>query len=311
MVNPPSVKNSAEYAGDDDEINLLDLLGVIVENLRLLIIGPILAGLIALAYANSLSPIYTAKATIIPPGQSNSSGGGAAALLGQLGGLGGLASGVSGMKTSADQYVAYLESNTLLDQLTDQLKLSEYYKTENHKQARQILKGSTKITADKKTGLIFIEASDSDPQFAANIANAYVGALGKMLGKMAMDEAKYRRKLLEEQINEVTEKSFRSPLVREAVIQSVVREYETAILDQKKDRAYIQLIDIAEKPQFKSSPKRAFIVIRAALATGFLLLLFVFCRKAFLNAKRDPGTKLRMQIIFTKLRRQFFWQKNL
>lgn len=304
MVNPSPVNHSLEYESDD-EISLLDLLGVIAENLRLLIIGPIVAGLIGLAYAFTLTPIFTAKTTIIPPGQN--SGGGAAALLGQLGGLGALAGGAAGIKTPTDQYIAYLESNTLRDQLIEQFKLMERYKAKYHEQARQALKGASKITADKKSGLISIEVSDKDPQFAANLANAYVGALSQMLGKMALEDAKSRRQLLEQQISEATEKSYRSPLVREAIIQAVVREYETAILDQKKDRPYIQQVDVAPPPELRSKPQRAKIAIVVALATGFCLILFVFVRKAFRNAEEDPETKGRIQIILISLRKQLSW----
>ncbi len=98
---------------ENDEISLLGMLAVIVENLKLLIIGPLAAGILALGISFLITPTFTAKTTIIPPGQSN--GGGAAALLGQLGGLGALAGGAVGIKTPADQYLAYLESNTLRD----------------------------------------------------------------------------------------------------------------------------------------------------------------------------------------------------
>jgi uncharacterized protein involved in exopolysaccharide biosynthesis len=305
MVNPPPVNHSPEFEGDDDEISLLDLLGVIAENLRLLIIGPIVAGLIGLGVAFWMTPIFTAKTTIIPPGQNNNSG--AAALLGQLGGLGALAGGAVGIKAPTDQYIAYLESNTLSDQLIEQFKLMERYEARYHEEARQLLKKYSKITSDKKTGLISIEVLDKDPQFAANLANAHVSALSQMLGKMALEEAKSRRQLLEQQINEATEKSYRSPFVREAIIQAVVREYETAILDQKKDRPYIQQVDVAVVPELKSKPKRALIAIAVALATGFCLILFIFVRKAFRNAENDPHTKGRMQIILISLRKQLPW----
>jgi uncharacterized protein involved in exopolysaccharide biosynthesis len=305
MVNPPPVNHSPEYESDDDEISLLDLLGVIAENLRLLIIGPIVAGLIGLGVAFWMTPIFTAKTTIIPPGQNTS--GGAAALLGQLGGLGALAGGAAGIKTPTDQYIAYLESNTLRDQLIEQFKLAKHYKAKYQEEARKDLKENSKITADKKSGLITIEVSDQDPQLAANLANAYVSALSTMLGKMALEDAKSRRQLLEQQINEATEKSYRSPLVREAIIQAVVREYETAILDQKKDRPYIQQVDVGEVPELKSKPKRTLIAIVVALVTGFALLLFVFVRKAFRNTEEDPETKRRMQIILTSLRKQLPW----
>jgi uncharacterized protein involved in exopolysaccharide biosynthesis len=303
MTNPQPLIDPA--SGDDDEISLLDLFAVIAENLRLLIIGPIAAGLIGLAYAYTLTPIFTAKTTIIPPGQNAS--GGAAALLGQLGGLGALAGGAAGIKTPADQYIAYLESNTLRDQLIEQFKLMERNKVKYHEQARQALKAASKITADKKSGLIAIEVSDKDPAFAAKLANAHVAALSQMLGNMALEDAKSRRQLLEQQINEATEKSYRSPLVREAIIQAVVREYETAILDQKKDRPYIQQVDIAEVPELKSKPKRAQIATVTAWATGFSLLLFVFLRNSFRNSQRDLETQSRMQAIMASLRKQLPW----
>ena len=305
MVNPPPVNNSTDYAGDEDEISLLDLLGVIADNLRLLIIGPIVAGLIGLAYAYTLTPIFTAKTSIIPPGQNTS--GNAAALLGQLSGLGSIAGASVGIKPPTDQYIAYLESNTLRDQLIDQFKLMERYKSKYHAQARNTLKGSSRITADKKSGLIAIEVSDKDPQFAANLANAYVNALSQMLGKMTLEEAKSRRQLLEQQINEATEKSYRSPLVREAIIQAVVREYETAILDQKKKRPYIQQVDIAEAPELKSEPKLANIAVYTALATGLILLVFIFFYSAFRNAQQVPETSLQIQNIFKTLRKQLPW----
>ena len=305
MVNPSPVNHSPEYVDDDDEISLLDLLSVIAENLRLLIVGPIVAGLIGLSYAYTLTPIFTAKTTIIPPGQN--SGGGAAALLGQLGGLGALAGGISGIKTPNDQYIAYLMSNTLRDKLIEQFKLMERYEARYHEEARQLLKNYSKITSDKKSGLIAIEVSDRDPQFAANLANAYVIALSQMLGNMALEEAKSRRQLLEQQINEATEKSYRNPFVREAIIMSVVREYETAILDQKKDRPYIQQVDVAELPELKSKPKRALIATMVALFAGFGLLLFVFVRNAYRSANKDPNTRGRMQNIVTVLRQQLRW----
>lgn len=301
MTNPQPL---IDPASGDDEISLLDLFAVIAENLRLLIIGPIIAGLIGLTYAYTLTPIFTAKTTIIPPGQN--AGGGAAALLGQLGGLGALAGGAAGIKTPTDQYIAYLESNTLRDQLIEQFKLMERYEAKYHEQARQSLKAASKITADKKSGLIAIEVSDKDPAFAAKLANAYVAALSRMLGKMALEDAQSRRDLLEQQINQVTEKSYRSPLVREAIIQTVVREYETAILDQKKDPPYIQQVDIAQVPELKSEPNRLLIFVIVCTVALTTLLFFVFLRNTFRNAEQNTEMNNRIKSIFNALREQLF-----
>jgi len=287
---------------EDDEISWLDLLGVIAENLRLLIIGPIVAGLIGLAYTYTLTPIFTAKTTISPPRQS--SPGIAAALLGQFGGMSAFG-GANG--TQADEYAALLQSATVSDQLIEQFKLMEYYKSKYTDEVRQVLNANSIIKVNKKSNLIIIEVSNQDPQLAANLANAYVTALSQILAKMALEDAMHRLHMLEQQIKLVSEKSYRSPFVREAMIQSVVREYETALLDQKKDPPLIQQVDRAEVPYLKSKPNRAQIAIFTALITGFSLLVFIFIRYAYRNAKESPETKVRVQNIFAALRQQLPW----
>ena len=273
----------------EDEISLLDLLTVIVENLKLLIVGPLVAGLLALGISFLITPTFTAKTTMIPPGQSG--GGGAAALLGQLGGLGALAGGAAGIKTPTDQYVAYLESETLQDELITKFNLQARYETKYLVTTRKALKNLVKISADKKSGLIQIEVDDEDPKFAADLANAYVDALSRLMAELNLKEARAKRELLEKQITEATQKSYQSPLVREAILQSLIREYETARLDEKKDKPFLTQVDVAQVPELKSKPKKALIAVVTMLATGFLLLLFVFIRNALRNAEQDPEAK--------------------
>jgi uncharacterized protein involved in exopolysaccharide biosynthesis len=286
----------------EDEISLLDLATVIVENLKLLILGPLAAGVLALGISFLITPTFTAKTTVIPPGQSNS--GGAAALLGQLGGLGALAGGAAGIKTPTDQYLAYLESNTLRDELIEKFKLRERYEAKYQQDARLTLKKNVKATADKKSGLITIEVSDKDPKFAADMANAYVQALSHLIGELALKEAKVKRELLEKQITEATQKSYQSPFVREAVIQSLIREYETARLDERKENPFLAQVDVAEVPELKAKPKKALIAVVTTLAVGFLLLLFVFIRSAFRNAEQDPESKEKLSILKKLFKKQ-------
>jgi uncharacterized protein involved in exopolysaccharide biosynthesis len=303
MTDPTNTQQ--DFVKDEDEISLLDLATVIVENLKLLILGPLAAGLLALAYSFLITPTFTARTTMIPPGQS--SGGGAAALLGQLGGLGALAGGAVGIKSPADQYLAYLESNTLRDELIKKFKLRERYEAKYQQNARNSLKANVKVLADKKSGLITIEVSDKDPQFAANLANAYVQALSHLIGELALKEAKVKRELLEKQITEATQKTYQSPMIREAVIQSLIREYETARIDERRDSPFLAQVDIAEVPELKAKPQKALIAIITTLAVGFLLLLFVFIRKALQNADNNPESKEKI----SKLKILFKRQLNL
>ena len=181
---------------DDDEISLLDLLQVVVENLRLLVLGPLVVGLMALGYTFTIAPTFTATTKFMPPQQQAS---GAASLIASLGALGSLAGGAAGLKSPADQYVAFLKSRSVQDALIGRFKLTERYE--------QKLKDDTRITLDAmarvssgKDGLITVEVDDKDPVFAADLANAYIDELGVLLKRLALTEAQQRRVFFEKQL---------------------------------------------------------------------------------------------------------------
>lgn len=181
---------------EDDEISLLDLLQVVADNLRLLVLGPLVAGLLALGITFAIAPTFTATTKFMPPQQQQSS---AAAMLSSLGALGGLAGAASGLKNPADQYVAFLKSRTVQDALIDRFKLTERYEAKFKEDARKKLGENAQI-ASGKDGLITIDVSDKDPQFAAQLANAYVEELSKLLNRLAVTEAQQRRMFFEKQL---------------------------------------------------------------------------------------------------------------
>jgi tyrosine-protein kinase Etk/Wzc len=190
----------SEQQAVDDEISLLDLLQVIVENLRLLVFGPLLVGLFALGVAFILPPVFTAKAVFLPPQQQQSA---AASMLASLGSLGGLA-GAAGLKNPTDQYVAFLKSNTIKDALIDRFKLIERFEVRLRSDARLQLDSIVRISAGKD-GLMSIEVDDIDAGFASALANAYIEELRVLLAKLAVTEAQQRRVFFEKQLNQTKE----------------------------------------------------------------------------------------------------------
>jgi uncharacterized protein involved in exopolysaccharide biosynthesis len=62
------------------------------------------------------------------------------------------------------------------------------------------LSTAVSIGTDKQSGLINIVAKDSDPNFAAELANSHVEELHKMLDRVATTEAQQRRMFYENQI---------------------------------------------------------------------------------------------------------------
>ena len=183
-------------AAEDDEISLLDLLQTIVDNLRLLVLGPLTVGLAALGISFAIPPTYTAKTQFLPPQQQQSA---AASMLASLGSLGGSAGAAAGLKNPADQYVAYMKSNAVEDALIEHFKLQERYKAELRTDARKSLEGNVRI-ASGKDGLISVEFDDQDPKFAADVANAYVDELRNVLSRLAVTEAQQRRLFFEKQL---------------------------------------------------------------------------------------------------------------
>jgi len=188
---------SADAGYEDDEISLLDLLQVVADNLRLLVLGPLVVGLAALGITFLITPTYTATTTFIPPQQQQSS---AAAMLQSLGALSGLAGAAAGIKSPVDLYVAFMQSNSVVDALIDRFKLIDRYEAKFRVDVRNRLKGVVRISAGRKDGLVTVEVDDHDPKFAAELANAHIEELTKLLGRLALTEAQERRVFFEQQL---------------------------------------------------------------------------------------------------------------
>lgn len=377
---------------DGDEIDLLDILQVIAENLRLLVFGPLAVGLAALGISFLITPTFTATTTFLPPQQQQST---AAAMLQSLGALSGIAGAASGIKNPADQYVAFAESNSIKDALIERFKLVERYEVDFRDDARRALaEAYVRISAGRKDGLVTIEVDDHDPKFAAELANAHIDELTKLLGRLAVTEAQGRRAFFERElkktrdglataeaalketgINESAIKAspeaavesvanlmaqvaakevqigamrnyltdsapdfrraqselaaLRAQLARtekgvkggnggsdyvakyrdfkyyETLFELMAKQYEIARIDESREGAVIQVVDTALPPERKSKPKKALIAVFATLATGFVLLIFVFFLHWLRNAQQDPNAAHKMEILRAALRRFF------
>ena len=257
--------------------------------------------------------------------------------------------------------------------------------------ARKSLANLTRI-ASGKDGLISVEVDDHDPQFAAELANAHVDELQKLLGRLAVTEAQQRRLFFEKQLNQAKEnlakadQALRSTGVNSSALKSnpaaavdtvarlkaaiaaqevklasmrgylaesapdfkqalnelgalksqlaktekdepsgggtsdyvsryrdfkyyetlfelFAKQYEIARVDESREGAVIQVLDVAQAPERKSKPKRALVAIIASLATGFALLLWVFVRQALNNAAQDPESAAKLAALKSSWRR--------
>ena len=192
---------------DDDEISLLDLLETLAERFWLLVLGPLAVGLVALGGSFLVDPTFTARTMLMPPQAQQSA---AASLIQSLGALGGVAGAAAGIKNPNDQILALLKSRTLSDRMIDRFELMKVYKAKLRQDARKSLEGKVRISAGAKDGLVSIEVDDKDPKRAAEMANAYVQELSKLMGSLAMTEAQQRRVFFERQLKEAKDNMTRA-----------------------------------------------------------------------------------------------------
>lgn len=205
-MNETTPQQATDHGGD--EVDLLDILLVISENLRLLILGPLLVGLSALGISFLITPTFTATTSFLPPQQQQ---GAAAMMLQSLGAIGSLAGAASGLKNPADQYAAFVQSVSIENALIDRFKLMERYEQERRDLTREMLEKRTKVTSGKD-GILKVEVEDHEPQFAADLANGYIEELGKLMDRLAVTEAQQRRVFFEKKLKETKENLTRAQL---------------------------------------------------------------------------------------------------
>jgi uncharacterized protein involved in exopolysaccharide biosynthesis len=80
---------------------------------------------------------------------------------------------------------------------------------------------------------------------------------------------------------------FRDFKYYETLFELFAKQFELAKVDESREGSKIQVLDIAQPPEKKSKPNKGLIALMATLATGMLLLLFVFVRNSFRNSKNS------------------------
>jgi uncharacterized protein involved in exopolysaccharide biosynthesis len=183
--------------GEPRGTSLLDLLIVLAERKRVILLSVLIFGIAATVIALVTPPTFTATAVIMPPQQQSST---AAALLGQLGGIAGMAGQSLGIKNPSDIYIGILSSRTVMDKLVTQHSLKDVYEVNTLTDARRKLSKYSSFNAAKYS-MIHISVEDRDPKRAADLANAYVECLQEQNSRLAVSEAAQRRLFFEQELD--------------------------------------------------------------------------------------------------------------
>ena len=196
----PALEDDA--ADDGPQISLVDMLTWLGESKRVIAAVTVAVAVGSLAVAFMLTPVYTARASLLPPGSQQQSS--SAAALAALGSLGGLAGGLAA-KTPDELYVALLKSDSVARALDERFDLKKRYGVKTHEALRRTIPSHVRVASDKKSGVISVEVDDEDPKFAADLANAHGSELIKVLARLAVSEAQQRRAFFEQQLKDTKE----------------------------------------------------------------------------------------------------------
>jgi uncharacterized protein involved in exopolysaccharide biosynthesis len=203
------VESPSSMSGEEESVGRLRMVIRLrnVWNRRQTIVRITCAGLLLSASAAFLIPRkFVSSARLMPPDQ-NSGASGLAMLAAASGGagssLGSLAGGILGLKSSGALFIGILQSRTVQDDIVGRFQLQKVYRDRYAEDARIHLAGNSDVYEDRKSGIITIEVTDSQPQRAAAIAQEYTEELNRVVNQMSTSSAHREREFLEERLKSV------------------------------------------------------------------------------------------------------------
>jgi uncharacterized protein involved in exopolysaccharide biosynthesis len=199
------LENPEQESAQAPETNLLDILIILSRRWRFILWFTLGAAALTTAIVLLIPNKYTAESVVLPPSQNSSM---SSALMGQLAGTGALASlaGTSlGIKNPADMYVSLFRSRTVEDDLIQRFGLMVRYHKKNMVDTRKKFEDRTTVVLGTKDGLIRIDVTDWDPNFASQLANAYVDEFRKHTDALTITEASQRRAFFQQQLLEANQ----------------------------------------------------------------------------------------------------------
>jgi uncharacterized protein involved in exopolysaccharide biosynthesis len=271
---------------EDDEISLLDLLQTIVYNLRLLVIGPTVAGLLALAAASFWPKTYESTAIL-----------------------------------KAEPIVASIMlSAAVLDPIASSLGYTPQMPAD---EARSKLKEQIKASINKDK-LLTLTTQANTPQAAQALAQAVLQQTYTQSQPRESEKLRLQKQLVQAQTREKEATQTAQLLARKldvsgntgasemaqgyAQMFGVVKDSQNTQLDIERQLLGLDasaLVQEATLPTKHATPKRSLVAIIAALAAGFALLLFVFIRQAFRSASQNEESAQKINAL------QASWRKAL
>lgn len=188
--------------------NWVTNVAVLWERRRILVRVAAIALVVSLTIAFTMPKQYKSTARIMPPESSGSGSSMLAALAGgslgsSMGGLGALAASLLGTHGNGALYVDLLRSGTVAGDLIDHFGLQQAYHKRYRVDTAKYLGRHTAIADDKKSGVITLTVTDTDPRRARDLAQAYLDELNMLVNRTSTSSAHREREFIERRLSSV------------------------------------------------------------------------------------------------------------
>jgi LPS O-antigen subunit length determinant protein (WzzB/FepE family) len=271
-MHQPQNPTPQQYIDQDYEISILDILVVLAENLRLIILVPVVVGLLALGITFVIPPTYQSTSLLF---------------LGEAA-------------------VPAMNSEEVFSKV---LEKTDWIKASTHEAALKTLRNKLQATFVKQDNIVKITSEGSTPSKAVtmntNLIDSYrvyslpkgkaLDSINENIGIGAENLSRLEdvAKKISQNVDKVTPGWEGDNVARAyATITSTISAQKNNLFNLKQSligfgpEVIIQAPTLPEKP---IEPKKAKITIMATLASGFLTILFVFTRAAFRNLDGDAA----------------------
>ena len=269
-------------ANADAEISLIDLLVTLADNAKLLIFGPLAVGLVALAITFVLPERFESVAIL-----------------------------------QAEPVTASLiVTAAVLDPAAASLGLAQNHSIED---AREALRARIKTASGRTDKLLTITVSGATPSQAQDAAKAVLEATYAQSRPTGATKARLEAQLLDSKnrlesaqiagntVRAIFDNTYVAAKVLKAGVADLPRDYAELLNAISVAQAQVllveaqlegltdsQLVQPLTLPEKAVSPKKGLITVGATLASGFLLLLFVFVRNSLRRAEADPASAAKL-----------------
>lgn len=268
---------------EQDEISLLDILVILAEYWRLLVFGPLVAGVLVGGLSFLRPKVYESVAIL----------------------------------RLNEEESALINAAPVLDNLIE--KFGYLQDADNNKEeARNRLKKDLTFSYEKRTKLTTITVKAAKPEKAESLGTAVIDALLLELQIKGQEKA-FLEKVIAINMDaiatadnaiEFIKRSSNKGTLSDLAQESAIKKLDSIISDAAKRKLEIEeaklkleprgaeiFVQKPSLPQREIAPKHSFMVLLGILASGFMLLVFVFSRSALRSAAKDQDSAAKLRLI--------------